>query len=304
MTDRSGPPTGRPETGGAVTVVTDTTTYVPRRAARAARRSRWSASTSAGTATWSARTPGATSTPSTRGCASRRRCRRPRSRRSATSHRVYEPPLAAGRDIVSIHIAGGLSGTCESAREAARSLDAGGTGAIEVVDGQTGAGGLGCMVVAAASAPRRGAAVDEVVAAMRGGPASALAIVVLPRHARVPAPRRADRRRAGAGRLGAARSSRSSRSGPRSRRSSKVRTKEPGAAADGLLPRRAPATAARPTGSSSTRSRPTTPTRLVEHGTAILGEPPLFCTEVGPVLGAHLGSGMLVGGIGVAPSDG
>jgi len=43
---------------------------------------------------------------------------------------------------------------------------------------------------------------------------------------------------------------------------------------------------------------------LTERGTAILGKPPLFCTEVGPVLGAHLGSGMLVGGIGVAPTAG
>jgi hypothetical protein len=29
----------------------------------------------------------------------------------------------------------------------------------------------------------------------------------------------------------------------------------------------------------------------------VLGCEPLFCTEVGPVLGAHLGSGMLVGGV-------
>ena len=37
--------------------------------------------------------------------------------------------------------------------------------------------------------------------------------------------------------------------------------------------------------------------RLVEQGTEILGAPPVFCTQVGPVLGAHLGSGMLVGGL-------
>jgi hypothetical protein len=36
---------------------------------------------------------------------------------------------------------------------------------------------------------------------------------------------------------------------------------------------------------------------LVAHGTEIFGAGPLFCTEVGPVLGAHLGSGMLVGGV-------
>jgi len=36
---------------------------------------------------------------------------------------------------------------------------------------------------------------------------------------------------------------------------------------------------------------------LVAEGSAIFGSEPLFCTEVGPVLGAHLGSGMLVGGM-------
>jgi fatty acid-binding protein DegV len=37
--------------------------------------------------------------------------------------------------------------------------------------------------------------------------------------------------------------------------------------------------------------------QLVAAGTALFGTEPLFCTEVGPVLGAHLGSGMLVGGM-------
>jgi len=36
---------------------------------------------------------------------------------------------------------------------------------------------------------------------------------------------------------------------------------------------------------------------LVARGRAIIGTEPLFCTQVGPVLGAHLGSGVLVGGI-------
>jgi DegV family protein with EDD domain len=38
--------------------------------------------------------------------------------------------------------------------------------------------------------------------------------------------------------------------------------------------------------------------RLVATGKEIFGTEPLFCTQVGPVLGAHLGSGMLVGGMG------
>ena len=36
---------------------------------------------------------------------------------------------------------------------------------------------------------------------------------------------------------------------------------------------------------------------LVAEGRTIIGREPLFCTQVGPVLGAHLGSGVLVGGI-------
>jgi DegV family protein with EDD domain len=37
--------------------------------------------------------------------------------------------------------------------------------------------------------------------------------------------------------------------------------------------------------------------RLVAEGTAIFGFGPLFCTQVGPVLGTHLGAGLLVGGM-------
>ena len=52
---------------------------------------------------------------------------------------IYEPLLAAGHDVYSIHIASGLSGTLESAREAARSLTERTDlpGVIAVVDGQT-----------------------------------------------------------------------------------------------------------------------------------------------------------------------
>jgi DegV family protein with EDD domain len=36
---------------------------------------------------------------------------------------------------------------------------------------------------------------------------------------------------------------------------------------------------------------------LVAAGAEIFGTAPLFCTQVGPVLGAHLGAGVLVGGL-------
>ena len=64
-------------------------------------------------------------------------------------------------------IASGLSGTCESAREAARAVaEKGLPGRVEVVDGQTGAGGLGCLVLAAARAAEQGSPAKDVVDAI------------------------------------------------------------------------------------------------------------------------------------------
>ncbi len=69
----------------------------------------------------------------------------------------YEPLVRDGHDVVSVHIAAGLSGTCESAREAARIVaEAGGSARVEVVDSSTGAGGLGCLVIARRGRRRAG----------------------------------------------------------------------------------------------------------------------------------------------------
>jgi DegV family protein with EDD domain len=81
---------------------------------------------------------------------------------------AYEPLLAAGRDVVSIHLAGGISGTVGAAMAAKALLDErGGEGRIEVIDSQTACGGLGCVVLAAAAAARSGAGIDDVVARAR-----------------------------------------------------------------------------------------------------------------------------------------
>jgi DegV family protein with EDD domain len=78
---------------------------------------------------------------------------------------VWEPLIEAGKDIVSIHLAGGLSGTCEAARQAHGLLQTRGLGdRIEVIDGETGAGGLGCLLLAAAASARSGAELREVAA--------------------------------------------------------------------------------------------------------------------------------------------
>jgi DegV family protein with EDD domain len=80
---------------------------------------------------------------------------------------VYEPLLAEGRDVVSIHIAGGLSGTPEAARQAKETLEREGRGGerVHVIDSTTAAGGLGLMVVAAAHSATSGIDAGGVVEA-------------------------------------------------------------------------------------------------------------------------------------------
>jgi DegV family protein with EDD domain len=70
---------------------------------------------------------------------------------------VWEPLLDEGRDVVSIHLAGGISGTAEAARQAHALLTERGLGErVEVIDGETGCGGLGMLVLAACAAADAG----------------------------------------------------------------------------------------------------------------------------------------------------
>ncbi|HEV3376238.1 MAG TPA: DegV family protein [Thermoleophilaceae bacterium] len=80
---------------------------------------------------------------------------------------TYEPLLAEGREVVSIHISGGLSGTPEAARQAKETLERSGAGGerVEVVDSTTAAGGLGFLVLAAAKAVAEGADAKQAAAA-------------------------------------------------------------------------------------------------------------------------------------------
>ncbi|HEY3830487.1 MAG TPA: DegV family protein [Solirubrobacteraceae bacterium] len=81
---------------------------------------------------------------------------------------VWEPLLEAGSDIVSVHLAGGISGTCEAARQAhALLVERGLGGRIEVIDSETACGGLGMLLLAGAAAARAGASKDEVAARVR-----------------------------------------------------------------------------------------------------------------------------------------
>jgi len=78
---------------------------------------------------------------------------------------VYEPLLAAGKDIVSLHISGKISGTCEAAEQAAQRLAEEGKGGerIRIFDSRSSAAGLGLPVLAASAAADSGASGDEVL---------------------------------------------------------------------------------------------------------------------------------------------
>ncbi len=82
---------------------------------------------------------------------------------------VYEPLLAEGRDVVSIHISSGISGTFEAAGQARDRLVAEGKGGerIHLFDSRTACGGMGFSALAAAAAARAGGGAEEVLARAR-----------------------------------------------------------------------------------------------------------------------------------------
>lgn len=79
---------------------------------------------------------------------------------------VYEPLLAADKDIVSIHISAGISGTFEAANQARqRLIDEGRDGErIHVMDSRSAAGGMGLTVLGASTAAAAGADAETVLA--------------------------------------------------------------------------------------------------------------------------------------------
>ena len=208
---------------------------------------------------------------------------------------VYRPLTGAGQDVASIHIASGLSGTCESAREAARLIaEEGLPGRVEVIDSQTGAGGLGCLVLLAAGVAARGGSLEELVEAVRKGRETLDIWFCLDT---------LEYLRRG-GRIGAAQAAVGTALkvkpiltfGTEIAPVGRVRThrrayermvaylqelKERGAS-DWVIQH---------------AQSPDDAEKLVAAGTELFGSEPLFCTQVGPVLGAHLGAGMLVGGM-------
>ncbi len=75
---------------------------------------------------------------------------------------VYEPLLDDGNDIISIHLAGGMSGTVGAAEQAREQLGARAE-RVHVFDSATACGGEGLVILAAAAAVRDGADLPAVV---------------------------------------------------------------------------------------------------------------------------------------------
>lgn len=80
---------------------------------------------------------------------------------------AYEPLLEARRDILSVHISGGLSGTVQAAEQARHDLIQRGTAPerIVVLDSRTGCAAMGFMAIAAANAARDGGGLQDAVEA-------------------------------------------------------------------------------------------------------------------------------------------
>ncbi len=208
---------------------------------------------------------------------------------------VYQPLVSAGRDVASVHIAAGLSGTCESAREAASLLEQEGhPGRVAVIDSQTGAGGLGCLVLLAADVAERGGSLEGVVKAVAEGRETLDIWFCLDTLEFL---RRGGRIGAAQALLGTALKVKpiltfGTEIAPVGRVRTHRRALERMVAYLHELHER---------GASDWviqhAQSPADAEQLVAQGTALFGKGPLFCSEVGPVLGAHLGSGMLVGGM-------
>ena len=208
---------------------------------------------------------------------------------------VYRPLVEAGRDVVSIHIAEGLSGTRQSAREAARTLaEEGQPGTVQVHDGQTGAGGLGCLVLTAAELAQRGLGADEILAEVRRTRETLDIWFCLDTLEYL---RRGGRIGAAQAMVGTALKIKPiltfgveiapvgrvrTHSRAIERMVDYLRELHDRGASDWIV-QHAQATA--------------DAEHLVAAGRELFGTEPTFCTEVGPVLGAHLGAGVLVGGM-------
>jgi len=212
---------------------------------------------------------------------------------------VWRPIVEQGDDVMSVHISSGISGTYGSAVAARELLVGDGVdpARIEVVDSQRACGGLGLMLLAAAAAARAGgdlAAVGERVAATRESLQMWFAVDTLEYLRR-------------GGRIG----------GAQAWLGSALKIK-PILTLDGEI---TPIERVRTSQRAVARlieflqdlyesgrdgwvvqhiQAPDVAAELVAKGREIFGTEPAFVSEVGPVIGAHVGPGLL--GVGAVPS--
>jgi DegV family protein with EDD domain len=210
---------------------------------------------------------------------------------------VYEPLLAAGREVVSVHISAGISGTLEAAKQAAERLASEGKGGerIHTVDSRSAAGGTGMVLLAAMIAAGRGAGPEEVVSQAErardaGGIWFSLDTLEYLRRG---------------GRIGAARAAIGTTLkikpiltfGEEVTPVANVRTRSRAVARLIDYARERHAEGADAWVVQHIRD-PESAEQLVQACRPIFGRDPLFVSEVGPVLGAHAGPGMI--GIGAS----
>jgi len=209
---------------------------------------------------------------------------------------VWEPLLDAGQDIVSVHLSGGISGTAEAARQAREVLRERELAArIEVIDGETACGGLGCIVLAAVRAAADGGDLAAVAASVRAARRTLKLWFAIDTLEYL---RRGGRIGSAQAWLGGAlrikpilslereitpveRVRTSSRAFERLVEYMRERQRD---GADGWVVQHS--------------QSPDAAARLVARGREIYGTDPIFVSEVGPVIGTYTGPGLLgVGGV-------
>jgi DegV family protein with EDD domain len=210
---------------------------------------------------------------------------------------VWEPLLREGEDVVSIHLGSGISGTYDSALQAkARLVDDGLDDArIAVIDSSSGCGGMGLMILAGVACAQTGADVEAVVQRVRNAREALQMWFCVDTLEYL---RRGGRIGAAAALLGSAlkikpiltfeteitpveRVRTSARAFERMVDYMQTR-KDDGA--DGWVVQHVQAAEQAE--------------RLVERGREIFGSEPVFVSQIGPVIGAHTGPGLIgVGGI-------
>jgi DegV family protein with EDD domain len=213
---------------------------------------------------------------------------------------VYEPLLAEGKDVVSIHLSAGISGTCESALQAKERLTSERKGGerIHVYDSRSSCGGQALVVLAAVAAAgdgADGAATLEAAERCRDALQMWFAIDTL------------EYLRKG-GRIGAAQAWLGSALqikpiltlGEEITPVERVRTRR--RAFERMVDY---ARQRRDDGADAWIVQhihdPETAQRLVDQGRELFDSEPVFVSEIGPVIGAHVGPGLL--GIGGVPSS-